>query len=591
VMNQKPAMPDQKNFLLAIVLSMAIIFAWQYFYAAPQSQRAQQTAQQQQQTQQTQVPSTTAATGVVDRQVAIAATARAPIDTAALEGSVNLVGAQLDDLKLKNYRVTASPLSPIITFLTPSGAANAYFAEQGLVAAAGQPVKLPNSTTIWSTLAGAKLTEETPLVLTWDNGEGVIFRREISVSNDYVFTIKQIIENHSQSPVTVSPYAGLQRQDTPTIAGYFSFFEGMLGVHDGKLKELKYAKVAEEGGNQEVVARGGWLGFTDKYWGTALIPDQKEENTAVYRHQKSNGRDIYDVGYVGKQSITVAPGATGAVEDQLFAGAKIVRTIETVGEKYGIDNFSFMIDWGWFWFLTRPMFHLMEFCKGIMGNFGLAILLVTVLVKLAVFPLANKSYASMSKMKKLQPEMERLKAEFGDDRMKMQQAMMELYKREKVSPMSGCLPVVVQIPIFFAIYKVILTTIELRHAPFYGWIHDLSSPDPTSLFNLFGLIPWHPPALLMLGIWPILMGITMWMQMRLNPTPADPIQASMFNWMPLIFTFMLGSMPAGLVIYWTWSNSLSIIQQSFIMKKNGVDVDLIGNIRNSLPFLKKKQAT
>jgi YidC/Oxa1 family membrane protein insertase len=250
-----------------------------------------------------------------------------------------------------------------------------------------------------------------------------------------------------------------------------------------------------------------------------------------------------------------------------------------------------MIDWGWVKFLTQPMFYLIEWCKGIMGNFGLAILLVTVLVKLAVFPLANKSYASMSKMKKLQPEMEKIKAEAGDDRMKMQQAMMELYKKEKVSPMSGCLPIFVQIPIFFALYKVILTTIELRHAPFYGWIHDLSAPDPTSLFNLFGLIPWHPPALLMLGVWPILMGITMWVQMRLNPAPADPIQASMFNWMPLIFTFMLGSMPAGLVIYWTWSNLLSIIQQSFIMKKNGVDVDLLGNIRNSLPFLKKKQAT
>jgi YidC/Oxa1 family membrane protein insertase len=568
-MNQKPATPDQKNFLLAIVLSMAIIFAWQYFYAAPQSQQAQQAVQQQQQTQQAQVPGTAAATGIADRQVAIAASARVPIETAALEGSVNLVGAQLDDLKLKNYRVTASPLSPIITFLSPAGTANAYFAEQGLVAAAGQSIELPGPTSVWTAPAGAKLTEETPLVLTWDNGAGLTFRREISTSNDYVFTIRQIIENRSQSPVTVSPYAGLQRQDTPKIEGYFSFFEGMLGVHNGKLHEVNYADVAEDGGNLEVEARGGWLGFTDKYWGTALIPDQQAENTAVYRHKTVNGRDIFDVGYVGKQPITIAPGTTGILEDQLFAGAKIVRTIETVGEKYGIDNFSFMIDWGWFWFLTRPMFHLMEFCKGIMGNFGLAILLVTVIVKLAVFPLANKSYASMSRMKKLQPEMERIKAESGDDRMKMQQAMMELYKREKVSPMSGCLPIVVQIPIFFAIYKVILT----------------------SLFNLFGLIPWQPPALLMLGIWPILMGITMWMQMRLNPTPADPIQASMFNWMPLIFTFMLASMPAGLVIYWTWSNLLSIIQQSYIMKKNGVEVDFIGNIRDSLPFLKRKQAT
>jgi YidC/Oxa1 family membrane protein insertase len=590
-MNQKPAMPDQKNFLLAIVLSMSIIFAWQFFYAVPQTQQAQQAVQQQGQAQQTPLPGTAAATAIADRQVAISATARVPIETEELEGSINLAGAQLDDLKLKHYRVTASPASPIITFLSPAGTANAYFAEQGLVAAAGQTVKLPGPQTLWTATPGAKLTESTPLLLSWDNGEGLTFRREISISDDYVFTIKQIIENRSAAPLTVSPYAGVQRQDTPKIEGYFSFFEGLLGVHDGKLNEVHYSDVVEDGGNLEVTARGGWLGFADKYWGTALIPDQQAENTAVYRYKNVNGRDIYDVGYVGKQPTTIAPGTTAVLEDHLFAGAKIVSTIDKVGEKYGIDNFSFMIDWGWFWFLTQPMFYLMEFCKGIMGNFGLAILLVTVIVKIAVFPLANKSYASMSKMKKLQPEMERIKAASGDDRMKMQQAMMELYKKEKVSPMSGCLPIVVQIPIFFAIYKVILTTIELRHAPFYGWIHDLSAPDPTSIFNLFGLIPWQPPYILMLGIWPILMGITMWLQMRLNPTPADPIQASMFNWMPLIFTFMLASMPAGLVIYWTWSNLLSIIQQGYIMKKNGVEVDLIGNIRDSVPFLKKKKTT
>jgi YidC/Oxa1 family membrane protein insertase len=591
-MNQKPAMPDQKNFLLAIVLSMAIIFAWQYFYAVPQTQQTQQAVQQQQQqSQQAQVPGTQAVAGVTDRQIAIAATARVPIETPELEGSINLVGAQLDDLKLRNYRVTASPSSPIITFLSPAGTANAYFAEQGVVGAAGQAVKLPDSKTVWTAAAGAKLTKETPLVLTWDNGEGLTFRREISISEEYVFSTKQIVENRSQQPVSLIPYARVQRQDTPKIEGYFSFFEGLLGVQNGTLQEVHYSDVAEEGGKIVNESKGGWLGFTDKYWATALVPDQTRNIVSTYQHFKIGARDAYQTDYLAKEPAIVAAGSAVTFEDHLFAGAKIVATIDKVGEKFAIDKFDLMIDWGWFKFLTQPMFYLMEFCKGIMGNFGLAILLVTVIVKLAVFPLASKSYASMSKMKKLQPEMEKIKAESGDDRMKMQQAMMELYKKEKVSPMSGCLPIVVQIPIFFAIYKVILTTIELRHAPFYGWIHDLSAPDPTSLFNLFGLIPWQPPALLMLGVWPILMGITMWVQMRLNPAPADPIQASMFNWMPLIFTFMLGSMPAGLVIYWTWSNLLSIIQQSFIMKKNGVDVDLLGNIRNSLPFLKKKPAT
>jgi YidC/Oxa1 family membrane protein insertase len=591
-MNQKPAMPDQKNFLLAIVLSMAIIFAWQYFYATPQTQQTQQAVQQQQQqSQQVQVPGTQVAVGVTDRQVAIAATARAPIETPELEGSVNLVGAQLDDLKLKNYRETASPTSPIITFLSPAGTANAYFAEQGVVGAAGQTVKLPDSKTVWTAAAGARLTKDAPLVLTWDNGEGLIFRREISISDDYVFTVKQIIDNKTQTPISVLPYARIQRQDTPHVAGYYTFFEGLLGVQDGKLQEIKYSNVAEADGKVTVESNGGWLGFTDKYWGTALIPDQGRNLTSTYQHFKIGERDAYQTDYLAKEPLAIAPGASGVLEDHLFAGAKIVATIDKVGKKFAIDKFDLMIDWGWFKFLTQPMFYLIEWCKGIMGNFGLAILLVTVIVKVAVFPLANKSYASMSRMKKLQPEMEKIKAESGDDRMKVQQAMMELYKKEKVSPMSGCLPIFVQIPIFFALYKVILTTIELRHAPFYGWIHDLSAPDPTSLFNLFGLIPWQPPHLLMLGIWPMFMGVTMWVQMRLNPAPADPIQASMFNWMPLIFTFMLGSMPAGLVIYWTWSNLLSIIQQSYIMKKNGVDVDLLGNIRNSVPFLKKKPAT
>jgi YidC/Oxa1 family membrane protein insertase len=509
-MNQKPALPDQKNFILAIVLSMAIIFVWQYFFAVPQAKKAEQVAQQQvEAVQQSQVPGTPAADGgVVARDVAIAATPRLPIETSELIGSINLTGAQFDDLKLKNLHEKADKTSPIITFLSPNGTANAYFAEQGVVAAAGQNVKLPDSKTAWSAESGTALGEDKPVILTWDNGEGLLFKREITITDDYVFTVKQTVENKSANPVSLIPYARVQRQDTPKIEGYFSFFEGLLGVQNGKLQEVKYADVADEGGKVEIETTGGWLGFTDKYWATALIPDQKLESKSTYQHFKMGARDAYQTDYLAKNPVTIAAGATGTFEDHIFAGAKVVGTIEKVGERFGIDKFDLMIDWGWFKFLTQPMFYLIEWAKGIMGNFGLAILLVTVLVKAAVFPLANKSYASMSKMKKLQPEMERIKAEYPDDRMKQQQAIMEMYKKEKVSPLSGCLPIFVQIPIFFALYKVILTTIELRHAPFYGWIHDLSAPDPTSLFNLFGLLPFTPPAILMLGVWPILMGIT-----------------------------------------------------------------------------------
>ena len=587
---QKNKGPDSQNFILAMVLSMAIIFGWQYFYGTPGFLQPATPPTQTTQVDGAAVPAVAGASTVVDRAKALTLAPRVTIETKELAGSINLTGAQIDDLHLKNYHETADKTSPIITFLSPNNTQNGYFAEQGFVTVAGQSVKLPDSKTAWTAPAGAKLTEATPLVLTWDNGEGLLFRRELSVSDDFLITVKQSVENKTAAAVSLLPYSRVQRQGTPVVAGYYSFFEGMLGVQNEKLVEKHYTDVAKENGKVENQTRGGWLGFTDKYWATSIIPDQSRDIKVTYQHIKQGERDAYQADYLATEPLVIAPGSIGLYEDHLFAGAKIVQTIDAIGEKYKISRFDLMVDWGWYKFLTQPMFKLMAWAKGLLGNFGLAILFVTVLVKAAVFPLANKSYASMSKMKKLQPEMERIKTEFPDDKVKQQQAIMEMYKKEKVNPVSGCLPVLVQIPIFFAIYKVILTSIELRHAPFYGWIHDLSAPDPTSLFNLFGLIPWTPPHILMLGIWPILMGITMWVQMRLNPAPADPIQASMFNWMPLLFTFMLSSMPAGLVIYWTWSNLLSIIQQSFIMKRNGTELNLFGNIRESIPFLRKKTA-
>ena len=585
---------NNKNFILAIVLSMAIIFGWQYFYAVPVAERAKQEAATSQTTTTAtttaQVPGTAQPAVAITRDQALASSPRLKIETPELQGSINLAGAQLDDLHLTQYRETIDPKSPTIVLLSPAGSPNAFFAEQGFVGATGTTAKLPDSKTLWQAPTDAVLGVGKPVTLTWDNGAGLIFNRRISIDDHYVFSVTQGIENNSATPVALIPYARIQRQDTPKTAGWFVFFEGMLGVLGDKLQEIKYSDVVGATEPTQIDSQGGWLGFTDKYWAATMIPDQTRAITTSFLHQVQNGRDVYQTDYLAKDAVIVQPGSKELYQDHLFAGAKVVKTIQAIGGKYKITKFDLMIDWGWFEFITKPMFYLLEFIKGIVGNFGIAILIATVLVKLAVFPLANKSYASMSKMKKLQPEMVKLKELYPDDKMKQQQGMMELYKREKVSPISGCLPVVVQIPVFFSLYKVILTSIELRHAPFYGWVHDLSAADPTNLFNLFGLIPWSPPHFLALGVWPLLMGITMWVQMRLNPTPPDPVQASLFNWMPVMFTFMLGSFPAGLVIYWAWSNSLSILQQSVIMKRHGVDIDLLGNIRDSLPFLKKKTA-
>jgi YidC/Oxa1 family membrane protein insertase len=594
---------ESKNFIAAIVLSMLIIFGWQYFYAGPlqkkltagtetaQTQGTQGTAPQTAPAAGGAVPAATPEALAASREVALAASPRLPIKTDFVSGSINLKGAMIDDLHLLRYRETIDPKSPTITFLSPSGTPGALFAEQGVVAATGTTAKLPDSSTVWTAPAGAVLSENNPVTLTWDNGAGLKFSRKIQISDEYLFTVEQTVENTSSAAVAMIPYARVQRQDTPVVSGYWVFFEGMLGWLDGSLHEIHYKDVNGQTEPDRRDTTGGWVGFTDKYWAAAVIPDQAAPVTASFIHTKLDNRDLYQTDYLAKDALVVQPGQSASTTGRLFAGAKVVSTINSIESLYQIQGFSYIIDWGWFYFLTKPFFYLLSWLKSIVGNFGIAILLATVLVKAAVFPLANKSYASMSKMKKLQPEMERLKKEYPEDKMKQQQEMMALYKREKVSPLSGCLPVVVQIPIFFSLYKVILTSIELRHAPFFGWIHDLSAPDPTSLFNLFGLIPWTPPHMLMIGAWPIVMGITMWLQMRLNPAPPDPVQASLFNWMPVMFTFMLGTFPVGLVIYWAWSNTLSILQQSYIMKRNGVDVNLLGNVKNSIPFLKKKAAS
>jgi YidC/Oxa1 family membrane protein insertase len=413
------------------------------------------------------------------------------------------------------------------------------------------------------------------------------FSRAIAVDENFMFTVSDTVENTSGGEVTLYPYARILRVGTPVIQGFYILHEGPIGyVGDAGLQELAYADMIKDGGGKTIEkASNGWFGFTDKYWAAVLLPTQGEVFSANFRGTKKAGAvlESFQTDYTLSPQV-VAAGQKKTVEGRLFAGAKDVKLIQTYTEDLKIKKFDLMIDWGWFYFITKPMYWMIHWLSGVLGNFGLAILAVTVIVKGAFFPLANKSYESMAKMKKLQPEMEKLRERHKDDKMAMQKELMGLYQKEKINPMAGCLPVLLQVPVFFALYKVLFVTIDMRHAPFYGWIKDLSAPDPTSLFNLFGLLPYAVPEFLQIGVWPLIMGVTMWVQMQLNPKQPDPTQQMIFNWMPVMFTFLLGSFPAGLVIYWAWNNLLSIGQQSLIMKRQGVDIPLLENIGISKYF-------
>jgi YidC/Oxa1 family membrane protein insertase len=585
---------DQKNLFLAIGLSILVIVGWQFFYAQPQVERQKQERQAQQPSATPLPGSAPAAPGATPapgaapaapgapvapaatREQALAGGARVAIETPRLKGSVALRGGRIDDLLLTGYRETIRPDSPNIVLFSPANAPNGYYAEFGWVAGQGASTALPNAETLWSA-AGGKLTQDQPLLLTWNNGQGLDFRREIAVDKDYMFTVKDSVENAGGQPVTLFPYSFLRRHGTPVTAGFYILHEGLIGVQGGKLEELGYADLVKAKTKEYKDNKGGYLGITDKYWAAALIPDQDKPHTGRFLASMINTVQSYqaDVILPGE---TVNAGATASVTTRLFAGAKETKTIDAYAETLKLKNFDLMIDWGWFYFLTKPLFTLMDWIYHLVGNFGVAILIVTVFIKGVFFPLANKSYASMARMKAVQPAMLEIQTRYKDDRMKQQQALMELYKKEKINPLAGCWPVLIQIPVFFALYKVLFVTIEMRHAPFFGWIKDLAAPDPTSIFNLFGLLPFGLPEFLMVGVWPILMGITMWLQMKMNPEPTDPIQKQIFGWMPLVFTFMLASFPAGLVIYWAWNNILSVSQQYFIMRRQGVKVELWGNI-------------
>jgi YidC/Oxa1 family membrane protein insertase len=571
-------MMDQKRLIMAIAISIAILLGFQLL-VAPHLPKPPQTAQ----TRTAEIDKTkpvTPATGPAGISAPDASSAPVPkevprlkIDAPAVQGSISLLGARLDDLVLLGYKETLAPDSPLVRLFAPRSDPKPYYVQYGWTAPPGSNIKVPGVDTLWTT-TDTELTAAKPATLSWDNGAGLTFQLIFSVDDNYMFTVEQHVKNTTGAPVALFPWARIRREYKPDVAGYYVLFEGLLGVVDGTLQETTYAKAITEAAKNEGVAYtatspGGWAGITDKYWLAALIPDQTMTNTVNFRHNDTNGED-FQVDYVAKDAKTVAPGADTGMTTRLFAGAKIVRLLDTYQERYGIPNFDKAVDFGWFYFLTKPIFFALDWLNSVLGNFGLAIMAFTVFVKALFFPLANYSYRSMSKMKLLAPKMTALRERYKDDPAKLQSEMMGMYRAEKVNPASGCLPMIVQIPVFFSLYKVIFVTIEMRQAPFFGWIHDLSAVDPTNIFNLFGLIPFDPATispLLHMGVWPLIMGCTMFLQQKMNPPPPDPVQARLFQFMPIVFTFMMARFPAGLIIYWSWNNTLSVAQQWLIQRR------------------------
>ncbi|HEX3756810.1 MAG TPA: membrane protein insertase YidC [Rhizomicrobium sp.] len=592
-------MSNQKNnMILAFALAAAVLFGWQYFIANPAMKaeqarqanlahvhKAQSTPQHPPSAETPNLPGMVAGSTHLSREAALKAGGpRVVIDTPMLDGSILLEGAKFDDLRLKKYRETTDPKSPEIVLLAPKATDYPYYAAFGWI---GSNAKMPDDSSRWKQTGAAALSPGHPVVLTWDNGQGLSFTRTITVDDKYMFTVTDQVANTGGAAVSLYPYAYVARDNVPKTTSSMYLHLGFVGVANGSEVDSNYDDFKEAGTPpKSFSSTGGWLGITDKYWMAAVVPPQNEPYNGEYLGTTLNSdTKAYQANYrLGAREI--APGATATVSHRLFAGAKVVDILRDYQDRLGIVQFDKAVDWGLLSFLTRPFFWLLDNLYKLLGNFGLAILALTVIVKVIFFPLANISYRSMSKMKKVQPEMERVKKANADDPQKQQMAIMELYKREKVNPLAGCLPIALTIPVFIALYKVLYVTIEMRQAPFFGWIHDLSAPDPTSIINLFGLLPFNPHAVLpgfvaflSIGVWPIIYGATQWVQTKMNPAPPDPMQARMFTLMPIIFTFMFAAFPAGLVIYYTWNNILSVTQQYVIMRREGVKVHLLENLK------------
>lgn len=547
---------DIKSFYMAILLSLALIFATNYFFSkkgiTPSTEAVSVAAPEDEKTSDDQ---NTAENVVLSVEDAVKANPNVAIKTPALTGSFRTRGFRIDNLWLEKYKQTLAEDSPDVELLSPAKTANPYYAEFGWLTA-DSSIKVPTADTLW-TVKGNELTPQTPVVLEWNNGQGLKFVTKISVDENYLFTINQSVENNTDKSVTLYPYGLIARN--PVISGKSSVVhEGMIGVLDNTLEEIKYDDLNDE--SQEFETKGGWLGFSDRYWFSALIMNKDAQSKAKFSKSKNN---MYQTDFVGAP-VAIAAGSVGSAQNMLYAGAKEIKLLDQYTEDKQISKFDLAVDFGWYYFLTKPFFYILDFLYGLIGNMGWAILLFAALLRLVMFPIANKSYESMAKMKKIQPKIKELQEKY-EDKVKLQQETLELYKREKINPAAGCLPMFIQIPVFFSLYKVLNIAIEIRHAPFIGWIKDLSAPDPMTL----SVITHLPiPGFLDIGIWPIVMGLTMYIQQKLNPTPTSKDQARMFALLPLIFMFMMGHFASGLVIYWTLSNILSIIQQRAIIKKN-----------------------
>ena len=562
---------DNKNVFVAIALSMSVLLFWGAFFETPKNQIEQKTNNQiQEKTENSITPSTNQAPTInqltvekkVSRDESINNSDRIRIENENIIGSISLEGGLIDDISFKNHKQKVEG-SKNIEFLNPAQTENGFYAESGW-ASIGNKIKVPTKNSKWKVEGNKVLTDKSPVILKWDNNEGVIFKKKIELDEKYLFKISQEIQNNSSQSVELYPYAQITRNKVPDdIQNFYISHEGFIGVFDDELKEDDYDDIEDNKIVRET--NEGWLGITDKYWMTVLVPEAGKNFKSTYQYN-----DSFKANYIINEPVKINANSSGVNSLRLFVAAKEVETIDAYAENQNIKKFDLVIDWGWFYFFTKPLFFVIDYLFKFSGNFGFAIVLITLAIRALFFPLANFSFRSMAKMKAVTPEMQRLKELHKDDKVKLQQEMMALYRKEKINPASGCLPVLIQIPFFFAIYKMLFISLEMRHQPFFGWIKDLSAADPTSIFNLFGLIPWDPPSFMIIGIWPILMGASMWVQQKLNPAPADPIQAKIFAFFPLFLTIILASFPSGLVVYWTVNNILTIAQQWVINKNTKV---------------------
>ena len=558
---------DNKNVFVAIALSMSVLLFWGAFFETPRQDKKPITSQEQSSNQKVEneiLPTINQniIEKTISRKDSLAKSDRVIIENEKVNGSISLQGGVLDDLSFKNYKKSLNSEDRVV-FLHPSETKDGYFIETGWTSI-GNKIKVPNNQTEWSVKGNKFLSEKSPVILEWNNGSGLKFIKKIELDKKYLFRIKQEVQNNTKNNIELYPYAQITRNKKPDdIMDFYILHEGFIGVFDGELKEDGYDDIKEKKIVRE--AENGWLGITDKYWVTAIVPPKNENFKSTFLY-----KNAFKANYILNTPVVVNSNSSSSNEVRLFAAAKEVETVDGYAESEGIEKFDLTIDWGWFYFFTKPLFFVIDYLFKLSGNFGIAIVLITLAIRIVFFPLANYSFRSMAKMKAVQPEMVRLKELHKDDKVKLQQEMMALYRKEKINPASGCLPILIQIPFFFAIYKMLFISLEMRHQPFFGWIQDLSAKDPTSIFNLFGLIPWDPPGFLVIGIWPILMGLTMYAQQKLNPAPADPIQAKIFAFFPLFLTIILAPFPSGLVVYWTVNNVLTIAQQWVIMRKTKV---------------------